>query len=99
MTKSLFVGDQVGTVAQYQKENDSFSLVKNYGHIGVGIVSCSALVGGFVYFRRNQRHCSRHRLQETTTSGRICTNCVRLDRVSGTVSGGGSPNVSVDLWK
>ena len=36
LTQSLLVGDFEGHVKQYKKKDESFTMVKNYGNIGIG---------------------------------------------------------------
>ena len=50
MTQSLLVGDYKGHVKQYKKENGSFTMVKDYGKVGVGEVLSSTQVGRFAIF-------------------------------------------------
>ena len=50
LTQSLLVGDQNGQVKQYEKENQSFTMIKDYGDLGVGWVVSSTQVGGFAIF-------------------------------------------------
>ena len=61
VTRTLFVGDSFGFVRQYQqskrsnflglfKESLYFSLLKDYGNVGVGWVLSSSKVGGFAIF-------------------------------------------------
>ena len=49
-TQSLLVGDQSGHVKQYEKQKGSFTLLKDYGDVGVGSVLSSAQVGRFAVF-------------------------------------------------
>ena len=50
LTESLLVGDLLGHVKQYKKENGSFTLLKDYGNVNVGQVKSSAQVGRFAIF-------------------------------------------------
>ena len=52
VTESLFGGDCSGHVKQYKRSssNNLFSLVKDYGDVGVYRVICSAQVGRFALF-------------------------------------------------
>lgn len=51
-TGSLFAGDHTGRIKQYKRGNshNNFSLVKDYGHVGIGAVFSSAQVGGLALF-------------------------------------------------
>ena len=49
-TETLLVGDQSRHVKQYKRENKSFTLVKDYGDVGVDWIWSSAKVGEFAIF-------------------------------------------------
>ena len=50
-SKTLLVGDDSGHVLQYkQGESGEFSLLKDYGNVGVGCVRSSTQVGDFTVF-------------------------------------------------
>ena len=51
-TRNLFAGDESGAVRQYRRmeNNSTFSLLKDYGDIGVGALRSSVLVGGLAVF-------------------------------------------------
>ena len=53
LTQSLLVGDIYGTLKQYKKEKQSFTMVKDYGDVGVSIVYSSTQVGRFCIFGGN----------------------------------------------
>lgn len=55
LTQSLLVGDGNGHVTQYKKENGSFTMVKEYGNVGVGGVMSHAQVRGFAIFAGDNR--------------------------------------------
>ena len=50
LTQSLLVGDSSGHVKQYKKENQSFTMVKDYGNVGVDEILSSTQVGRFAIF-------------------------------------------------
>ena len=50
LTQSLLVGDNKGHVKQYKKLNQSFTMVKDYGDVGLNSVLSSTIVGGFAVF-------------------------------------------------
>ena len=50
VTQSLLVGDFDGHVKQYKKVDQSFTMVKDYGNVGVGDVVSSTQVGQFAIF-------------------------------------------------
>ena len=50
LTRSLLVGDVNGHVRQYKKEKESFTMVKDYGDVGVGVVYSSTQVGRYAIF-------------------------------------------------
>lgn len=52
-TESLLVGDKSGVVKQYKKKNDSFTMIKYYGDVGVEKILSSAQVGRFAIFGGN----------------------------------------------
>ena len=54
-TQSLLVGDYNGHVKQYKKVNQSFTMVKDYGNVGVGVVCSSTQVGRLGIFGGNNR--------------------------------------------
>ena len=51
-TKSLFAGDKIGILHQYQKsrDQDPFKLVEDYGDIGIGWTHSSCLCGDLAFF-------------------------------------------------
>ena len=49
-TETLLVGDQSRHVKQYKRENKSFTLIKDYGDVGVDWIWSSARVGEFAIF-------------------------------------------------
>ena len=55
LTQSLLVGDNKGHVKQYKKENGSFTMVKDYGDMGMGEVFSSIQVGRFAIFGGDNR--------------------------------------------
>ena len=50
LTQSLLVGDDKAHVKQYKKENQSFTMVKDYGDVGAYEVFSSTQVGRFAFF-------------------------------------------------
>lgn len=55
LTQSLLVGDLNDEVKQYQKKNGLFSMVKDYGKVGVDRVFSSTQVGRFAFFGGGDR--------------------------------------------
>ena len=51
-TKSLFAGDKIGNLHQYQRsrDEDPFELVKDHGDIGIGNIYSSCLYGDLAFF-------------------------------------------------
>ena len=50
-TETLLVGDSTKHVIQYEREESgSFTLLKDFGDVGVGLVTASAKIGGFGVF-------------------------------------------------
>ena len=56
LTQSLLVGDYKGHVKQYKKVNQSFTMVKDYGDVGVGVIVSSTQVGRFAIFGGNMSY-------------------------------------------
>ena len=50
LTQSLLVGDNKGHVKQYKNKNGFFTMVKDYGKVGVDRLVSSTQVGGFAIF-------------------------------------------------
>lgn len=92
LTQTLLVGDQSGHVKQYKKEEETFSLLKDFGNVGLDMVCSSAQVGRFAIFGgdkgclvvidfENQKLLDGHvqTAQETIFSLQLClTNSHRL---------------------
>ena len=55
LTQSLLVGDYKGHVHHYKKENQSFTMIKDYGDMDVGPVLTSTQIGNFAIFRGTKR--------------------------------------------
>ena len=85
LTQSLLVWDFDGHVKQYKKVKGSFTMVKDYGNVGVGEVLSSTIVGRFAIFGGNnhslfvidiyEQEVCKERLKspfECTTSLQVC---------------------------
>ena len=55
LTQSLLVGGKSGHVKHYQKMNQSFTMVKDYGDVGVGLIYSSTQVGLLAVFGGSNR--------------------------------------------
>ena len=53
-TQSLLIGDNDGHIEQYKKLSGSFTMVKDYRNLGLGIVYSSTQVGRFAIFGGNR---------------------------------------------
>ena len=68
-TQSLLVGDYKGHVKQYKKVHPSFTIVRDYGHVGVGSVLSSTQVGGFAILGGNDNFLVAIDVSEQRVSG------------------------------
>ena len=57
VTQTLFAGDERGRIKQYRRGNCfcPFTLLKDYGRVGIGVVYSSAQVNGFAFFAGSNR--------------------------------------------
>ena len=75
LTESLFAGDCSGHVKQYKRlsGNHPFTLVKDYGNVGIGEVYSSAQVGAFAFFGGQNHSVIAINIQDK----RLCENKIK----------------------